>query len=206
MSAFLVFYLFVMMLMSKPGLHTHEKSAPFVAKNRGRGFGHGKVKPAHRRQSSGKVFVVLLAFVLNTANAIAKERRRLTAFGDSTLSGAVDEWLRDETAAEAKYGSISGWDTSSVTFMYEMFYKASSFNGNISQWDTSSVTTMYEMFYFASSFNGDISQWDTSSVTTTDYMFYYATSFNQFLCWDISSVDTNQMFTGSSGSATSTPT
>merc|ERR1712185_553765 len=62
-------------------------------------------------------------------------------FDDSTLSGAVDEWLSDSTTTEAKYGHISTGDTS--------------------QWDTSRVTSMKKMFNSATFFNHDVSQWDT---------------------------------------------
>ena len=40
---------------------------------------------------------------------------------DEDIQGAVDEWLRDPAAAEARYGHISLWDTSAVTNMRGLF-------------------------------------------------------------------------------------
>jgi hypothetical protein len=37
-------------------------------------------------------------------------------FNNETLRAAVKEWLSDSVASEAKYGHISNWDTSQVTF------------------------------------------------------------------------------------------
>ena len=45
--------------------------------------------------------------------------------------------------------SITGWDTSNVTNMSNMFFSSRSFNQNISSWDTSSVTNMQNMLRFA---------------------------------------------------------
>ena len=59
------------------------------------------------------------------------------AFGDLELQAAVDAWVADPAAAEATYGSISGWDTSRVTSMFDVFRDKITFNAAIGGWDTS---------------------------------------------------------------------
>ena len=100
--------------------------------------------------------------------------------------------------ASAFNADISGWDTSSVTNMGYMFRDASAFNADISGWDTSSVFAMMNMFQGATAFNADISGWDTSYVTDMGYMFYGASAFNaKILGWDTSSVTSMEsMFSG----------
>ncbi|KKN22815.1 hypothetical protein LCGC14_0911250 [marine sediment metagenome] len=95
---------------------------------------------------------------------------------------------------------MNEWDTSSVTNMRYMFYRAYAFNQNISNWDVSSVTNMRYMFYYAYAFNQNISNWDVSSVTYMSYMFYGASAFNQNIgMWNVSSVtDMNYMFRSAS--------
>ncbi len=92
--------------------------------------------------------------------------------------------------------TLDTWDTSSVTDMSDMFNKADAFNRPLASWDTSSVTTMSGMFSDAVVFNQPLSSWDTSGVTDMSGMFHYATSFNQTLdSWDVSAVtDMNNMF------------
>ena len=51
------------------------------------------------------------------------------------------------------YQDISKWDTSKVTNMYRMFYRAESFNQDIRDWDTSKVTNAWLMLVGAISFN-----------------------------------------------------
>ena len=108
-------------------------------------------------------------------------------------------------------GDISGWNTAKVTNMQDMFNGAALFNGDISGWNTAKVTSMAYMFQSAELFNQDISSWDILSVTSMEYMFNKgpaaSMAFNQALCWDIpstsgpGSVNVENMFTGTSGSA-----
>ena len=53
----------------------------------------------------------------------------------------------------------------------QYMFPASAFNADISGWNTSSVTDMMQMFSGASAFDADISGWDTSSVTNMQWMF-----------------------------------
>ena len=95
--------------------------------------------------------------------------------------------------------SISGWTTSSVTDMWQMFDDCI-FNQDIGAWDVSNVTNMDSMFYQNPAFNNggspSISGWTTSAVTDMNYMFGYTNAFNQPIgSWDVSNVtDMNHMF------------
>eukprot|EP00971_Amphidinium_carterae_P131672 2607969-Amphidinium_carterae.1 len=82
--------------------------------------------------------------------------------GQEELRAAVQDWLKSETMAEAKYGHISFWNTSMVTNMSGLFQDAHKFNAPIGSWDTSEVTTMLRMFSGAESFNQEIRRWNTS--------------------------------------------
>ena len=68
-------------------------------------------------------------------------------------------------------------DTSKVTNMFGMFYRAESFNQPVGSWNTSKVTNMSSMFSFATSFNQPIGNWDTSKVTDMRGMFFGAKSY-----------------------------
>ena len=114
----------------------------------------------------------------------------------------MEEMFRE--ASSFNSDSISNWNTSSVTNMFGMFFRATSFNQDLF-WDTSSVTNMGYMFSRAASFNSSsILNWNVSKVTRMNQMFKGATDFAQNLClWkDAPAVQTRntfEMFTGSSG-------
>ena len=90
---------------------------------------------------------------------------------------------------KTKYnGDISKWDTSNVTDMSYMFYKAYSFNQPIGDWNVSNVIDMEGMFAF-SNFNRPIGSWNVINVTNMRHMFYKAYSFNQFIGeWNVNNV------------------
>ena len=87
-------------------------------------------------------------------------------------------------AVAQTYGwPMNSWCVGNVTDMsYLFYYMYPAFNEDISGWDTSSVIHMSNMFQGATSFNQDVSEWDISNVTDMTYMFDGATSFNQDLC------------------------
>ena len=118
------------------------------------------------------------------------------------MSGVVNSQGNNNFFNDYSFNSdISFWDTSNVTNMFAMFFRATEFNQDISSWDTSNVTNMKNIFSSASSFNQDIGNWDTSSVTSMAYMFAgdagtVVSSFNQDIGnWDTSNVtDMDAMF------------
>merc|ERR1712091_174232 len=74
-----------------------------------------------------------------------------TFVGDCLIeSAAIEEtgecidWARSQ---DVWYGTMPNWNTSLVTDMYAMFYKASAFNQDIGSWNTAQVTTMQRMFH-----------------------------------------------------------
>jgi surface protein len=98
---------------------------------------------------------------------------------------------------------ISGWDVSSVTNMYQMFYR-SGFNSDLNSWDVSSLTNAEYMFQENSVFNGTVSNWqfttDTSKNISMANMFKSARAFNQNISgWDVTRVtNMSNMFNGAS--------
>ena len=107
---------------------------------------------------------------------------------------------------------LTNWDTSKITTMYEMFYKASSFNGgkvfvffrqlilfgtfqffspyfffspktDVSTWATSKVTTFEKMFHSAAAFNADVSKWNLNAAASMDNMFQNS-AFDRTICGD----------------------
>jgi len=77
----------------------------------------------------------------------------------------------------------------SCTSLNAMFHYCRDFNSNVSGWDTSNITNMQEVFFHCdTAFNQDLSGWDTSNVTTMNQMFYFCYVFDQPLLWDTGNV------------------
>lgn len=98
---------------------------------------------------------------------------------------------------------VSGWDTSSVTDMYGMFFDCSSLTTlDVSGWDTGNVTRMCFMFSGCSNLTAlDVSGWNISSVTDMWQMFEDCSSLTALDVsgWNTSSVTgMASMFSGCS--------
>lgn len=98
-------------------------------------------------------------------------------------------FLRDEFLTGVDF---SGWNTSTVTDMSQMFCFCSSLKDfDFRYLDTASVTNMSDMF---SRFGGtdtlDLSSFDTSSVTDMSYMFFQSWNLRNL---DLSSFDTSSV-------------
>ena len=52
--------------------------------------------------------------------------------------------------------------------MFEVFRESPRFNQDLSKWDTSNITNMHAMFYKATDFDQNISNWNVSNVTDSD--------------------------------------
>ena len=112
------------------------------------------------------------------------------SFNTAELHEAARAWLDDPARATAKYGNISGWNTSLVTSMAQLFDGAGSFVADLSGWSVDRVTDMYQMFRGARLFKGEgLSHWNVGQVTDMSQMFKGAQSFNTSLAgWDVSKV------------------
>jgi len=126
-------------------------------------------------------------------------RQLIPPFTNDRLRRAVQDYLaggaRKQRIVE-KYGDIGHWDTSKVTNMNRVFYRAQSFNQPLNNWNVSNVTNMYGMFWNATAFNQPLNHWNVSNVTNMGRMFWNATAFNQPLNhWNVSNVtDMDFMF------------
>ena len=79
-------------------------------------------------------------------------------------------WGTDEATSPFRTfnADLSKWNTSAVTTMQRMFFRASAFNSDVSNWDTGAVTNMIGVFNSASAFNQDVSKWNTGAVTSME--------------------------------------
>lgn len=108
-------------------------------------------------------------------------------------------YLFDGIGYDVKALNLSGWKTSGVKNMADMFYSHYSLKSlDLSGWDTSDVEDMGEMFYYCSSLESiDLSGWDTSSVKYMSRMFFCCDSLKSLDIsgWDTSNVEgMNKMF------------
>jgi surface protein len=126
----------------------------------------------------------------NPCTTSSGQRTISEPFDNDTIQLAVKMWCENvKSAAVAKFGDISTWNTSQVTSMRELFKHRQDFNDPIGNWDVSNVTDMFWMFYGARSFNQSLDSWNVSKVTTMQGMFSFASSFNQPLnSWDVRNV------------------
>ncbi|GMH72848.1 hypothetical protein TL16_g06021 [Triparma laevis f. inornata] len=122
-------------------------------------------------------------------------------------------WCKNRSAAEAKYGHISDWDTSEVTSMRGLFFTESfdqhhiltdnatkNFNDDISRWDVGRVNDMRQMFYGAETFDQDLAGWNVARVADMTEMFREASSFDGNLSgWNVETcASMERMFSGAS--------
>ena len=94
---------------------------------------------------------------------------------------------------------LSGWKTSGVKDMSEMFYNCKNLESlNVSGWDTSNVENMSAMFFDCRSLKSlDLSGWNVSNVKDMGWMFYncYELKSLDLSGWDTSNVkDMGWMF------------
>ena len=117
---------------------------------------------------------------------------------DRQLKDSVNLWCKNSKLCIIKYGHISYWDVSRITFMDYLFYNKKEFNEDISRWEVSNVKDMGYMFYNCKNFNKNISNWDIRKVNNMFSMFRECSNFNQDISnWDMSKVRiTNSMFRG----------
>ena len=80
-------------------------------------------------------FVSALLAVLQSSEAATEQ---LT---DANIKSAASLWSITRNGAAKKYGVITGWDTSNITAMDDLFKSKTGFNDDISKWDAASVTT-----------------------------------------------------------------
>ena len=105
------------------------------------------------------------------------------------LNGTTTLFYMFANSGIASGGNLDSWNTSQITDMQGMFYKAQTFNQSLNNWKVTKVTNMNDMFHFAYNFNQNLDKWKTSSLLNIRTMFNYAYAFNgNISTWDISKV------------------
>jgi len=93
----------------------------------------------------------------------------LPKLNNSTIHGAVNDWFNG--VRPSQYGHISTWDVSGVTDILQLFENlVLTGDDDLSGWDTSNVTNMENMFMFSTGYEGHglkpnkFNTWDVSNV------------------------------------------
>ena len=111
---------------------------------------------------------------------------------DVSLIEDLSELFRD-IADEVESLNLSGWKTSGVKDMSEMFKWLDGLKSlDVSGWDTSNVENMNSMFYFCRRLKSlDLSDWNTSNVRDILGMFHCCLSLKSLNLsgWDTSNVE-----------------
>lgn len=106
---------------------------------------------------------------------------------DTSLITDMTELFKD--SKRKNFNGLETWNTSNVTTMKGMFYRAKYFNHPIGDWDVAKVEDMTFMFCEAPAFNQPLEKWNVSNVRCMESMFAWAYSFNQPIeRWDVSNV------------------
>ena len=113
----------------------------------------------------------------------------LTGFDTSNVTNMYEMFAMCKNLTSL---DISNFDTSKVTSMYAMFRGCNSLTSlDVSNFDTSAVTNMYLMFDGCASLTSlDVSNFDTSKVTIMDGLFRYCSNINSL---DLSSFNTSKV-------------
>lgn len=96
---------------------------------------------------------------------------------DTSLITDMTELFKD--SKRKNFNGLETWDTSNVTTMKGMFYRAKYFNHPIGDWNVAKVEDMTFMFCEAPAFNQPLEKWNVSNVRCMESMFAWAYSFNQ---------------------------
>ena len=102
------------------------------------------------------------------------------------------------TTSDGSVYSVSQWYTGNITSMRSTFYTTDVgllSDTDISNWDTSKVTDMGFMFFKANNGNFDLTNWDVAQVTSFENAFSESTSSFDLSNWELSSAsDMRKMF------------
>ena len=111
---------------------------------------------------------------------------------DVSLVEDLSYLFNNDIANKVKNLDLSGWKTSEVKYMGEMFYNCINLESlNVSGWDTSNVKNMSCMFYSCRALKSiDLSSWDTSNVKNMSYMFWWCENLESL---DLSGWDTSKV-------------
>ena len=107
----------------------------------------------------------------------------ILALYNETIRVAVKDYLAGGETMNAiikKYGKIEDWNTSEVTDMSELFFRAHDFNQDISKWDTSNVIDVEKMIKYIYSlpydddeeFLREVKSFDEQDMGPQDVWFY----------------------------------